>query len=481
MSGNWGTGTGPSPGPGGAGTAGLTALIDIKTEAVTQSDVSALDAGQIMDILHGLDADGVLAAAQAHLTLSDKLQQVATRLAGNAHTLAQSWQGTAAQAAMVKFQQMHDQTATLAAQAEQTGQVLHWLGTEVLPKYKALPDPRVESRTASDEQTGGKVGGKVAGAPGALIGDFAGGVASMLHIGSNGQAKADAQARQYLTALNEHLIQANGALPSPIGAPASRAIGGGSPSPTRGPGAGGASVPLLTPVAAGGRTGTVGGAHGAGPLAAGRPGTATLAHGGAGAGGAGLAPGGDPKGLSTSGSLPGNPASSLQGFPVTGGPAPSGSGTPGPVLTQAGPGPSTPMPGLPVPGGYGSGGGNGGGPADGDLPADGALPGEAGAGGMADEALPGLEGAGAVGVNSAADGAVAGTLGTAADGTADAGSASALGAGDAADSGMAAFPFGGAGAGQPDRERRRQAWMDEDEDIWGLPVWLVPAVIEGGG
>jgi hypothetical protein len=474
MSGNWGAGAGAS---GRAGTTGLTALIDIKTEAVAQSDVSAMDAGQIMDILHGLDVDGVLTAAQAHLTLSDKLQQVATRLAGNAHTLAQSWQGTAAQAAMGKFQEMHDQTATLAAQAKQAGQVLHWLGTEVLPKYKALPDPRVESRAASDEQAGAKIGDKVAGAPGALIGDVTGGVASMLHIGSNGQAKADAQARQYLTALNEHLIQANSALPSPIGAPSPVTIGtNGGYSPARGTGSGSANVPALTPVTAGGGPTVAGAAHGTSPLPAGRAGIAPLAHGGAGASGAGLGTTGNPSGFPAVGRAHGNPVSSLQSFPAAGSPAPSGPGGPGPVLAQPGPGTSAAMPGLPVPGGIGSGGGNGDGPADGELPADGALPGEA-AGGMADDALPGLQATAALGVGPDAAAAAAGDTGAAGD----AAGASALGAGDAADSGLIGFPFGSTASGQPGKERRRHAWMDQDDDIWGRPALLVPAVLEGGG
>ena len=48
-------------------------------------------------------------------------------------------------------------------------------------------------------------------------------------------------------------------------------------------------------------------------------------------------------------------------------------------------------------------------------------------------------------------------------------------------SGLAAVPFGAASSGERDKERRRHSWMDEDDDIWGFPAWLVPAVIEGGG
>ena len=479
---------------------GLTALIDIKTESVAQSDVSGMDAGQIMDILHGLDLDGVRNAAEAHLALSDKLEQVATRLAGNAHTLAQSWQGTAAQAAMAKFQVMHDQTATLAAQAKQTGQVLNWLGNEVLPKYKDLPDPRVESRTASDEQTGAKVGDEVAGAPGALAGDVIGGVASMFHLGSNGQAKANAQAQQYLTALNEHLIQANNALPSPIGAPGPSLGTGSGNSPARGAsagagagaGAGNSNVPTPVPVMPGGGTGPTGGARGTLPPV-GRLSGASPGHLGTSTGTAGLGSTGGSGSVPSTGSLQGNPVGSLQGFPATGGPTPLPAGGPAPVPTGPVPGGGATLPGMPVPGGLLSGGRNGE-PTDGELPADAALPdaalpGEAaGAGvadaGVADDALPGLEGTGVLGANSAgANSAVLGTAtnGAAANGATDAAGASTMGAGDAADSELAVFPFGAGSAGNRDKERRREAWMDEDADTWGFPAQLVPAVIEGGG
>jgi hypothetical protein len=41
--------------------------------------------------------------------------------------------------------------------------------------------------------------------------------------------------------------------------------------------------------------------------------------------------------------------------------------------------------------------------------------------------------------------------------------------------------MGGSRSSEEEKERRRQAWMDEDADIWGRPADNVPSVIEAGG
>jgi hypothetical protein len=55
--------------------------------------------------------------------------------------------------------------------------------------------------------------------------------------------------------------------------------------------------------------------------------------------------------------------------------------------------------------------------------------------------------------------------------------AAAMGAQDGvAAEGMAGLPMGGAGAGQGgEKERKREAWMNEDDEIWGLNE--VPTVL----
>lgn len=97
-------------------------------------------------------------------------------------------------------------------------------------------------------------------------------------------------------------------------------------------------------------------------------------------------------------------------------------------------------------------------------------------GGAAD--VPNVPGLGATGSATAADGVAtggaAGTQVAAADGSA------AAGAEGSAAPGMAGFPMTGVGAGQSEKDRQRQAWMYEDEDIWGLPTDCIPPVIEGG-
>ena len=51
---------------------------------------------------------------------------------------------------MTRFQQLHDQTSVLATQAAQTGSVLTWLGTQVLPKFQQLQTPGTGFAVAAD-------------------------------------------------------------------------------------------------------------------------------------------------------------------------------------------------------------------------------------------------------------------------------------------------------------------------------------------
>jgi len=429
----------------------------LKINEVSPSDVSGMDVNQVMGILHGLDVDGVTEAADAHMNLASKLEQVASQLASNAHTLAGSWQGTAAQAAMDKFQQMHSQTSQLAAQAKQTGQVLHWTAS-VMQKYKNLPTPQGESATQADEQTGAHIGGAMGGVPGSAIGDAAGAVAGFFGIGGGNQAKANAQAQKYLNALNQHLVAANNALPSTIGQTSDFGNTGLGPahSGTGGGAAGGsgpiAGAPPISPYPGSGvRTSPVPGPSGPAPI--------SKVHG---------AP------LPNSG--PG-PSGKLEGYT----PPPSTTSTlppPGTTTPPPGPGPGNMPPGL-VPGGPVP---NNSGPGpDETLNEDGPLSGDAGGDALAgvdDANVDGAAASGAIGDGEVSDVAAESGVITGADGEIGGADASAMGA---EVEGMGFPMMGGAGSGQQDKERQRQVWMNEDADIWGVPKDNVGSVIDENG
>jgi uncharacterized protein YukE len=498
--------TATTPAPSGSASSGGDYNLLPHVVASNPSEVTGMDATTIMGILKNLNASEVARAGQAHLDLGQTLSRIADRLASNAQTLAQNWQGDAAQAAMNRFQSMHDQTAQLAQQATKAGNALSWLGNDVLPQFQGLPDPRVTSTTAHDEQTGASIGEKVAGAGGAVIGDGAGavvgGVEHLLGFGNNGQAQANATAQKYLTALNTHLVAAYRAMPASAGLnPDARA--GGSPAPVSvSPGgtggAGGVThAAPLTPVSGPGGTGAGGG------------GTGTRTSTGHSSSGGGAGTGGSTVGQVSTVSSPGaggtggQATGRLQGLTPTPGGTTTGTGGGVPGAAGPGPGPGTgpgsalPIPGGPVPGGgsgnaddselvdesaLGSGDGDGAGAADGSLvPEDAAL-----LSGPDADTLPGVDGADGPGMLGAADPATAtATDGAVADAplgaqSGDAAGASVLGADDTGTD-LAGVPMGSAGGAQQEKERRRQAWMNEDESVWGLPTDHVPTVIEGGG
>ena len=401
---------------------------------------------EIMNILHRLDPGAVAAAGAAHTSLGDVLAAMAASLTRHAQTLAQNWTGTAARTAMTRFQQLHDQTSVLATQAAQTGSVLTWLGTQVLPKFQQLQTPGTGFAVAADAAAGGIAGEVVAGPAGAMAGTAVGGLGALLT--GAGDAAAQAQAQKYLSALSSYLVTANAALPDQIGGVAHRPAagaagaqaangtagggtfgGGGTGTGTRGAagaaGTGGAGVagPVTGRRGAGssslarmagtgavlgagaGATGSARGAGGtgSGPAAGGSGSTSTAAD-------TGTVPGADATGLpgGVAGAVPstaGTPAravSSLQSAaPVPGGapgaapsPATPASGTSGAGdLGASAASPLSPVPMVPGLSGSGAAGGAGGGRGGGtaardgeDPPAAGLLPGIHGA--VGDGALP---------------------------------------------------------------------------------------------
>jgi hypothetical protein len=461
----------------------------VKINSVSESDGAGMDAEQIMAILHNLDTQGLTEAASAHEQLGAKLQQVADKLVQNAQTLSSSWQGNAAQAAMDKFQTMHNQTAQLAAQAKQTSNTLNWMAGR-MQHYKSLPTPVAASATASDEQTGAAIGGTVGGAGGAALGDAAGAIAGAFGIGGGAaKAKANAQAQKYMQALSKEIVAGNQALPNTIGAStASTGASGGGTAHASAGGVGSGSVasgPGLSPYSGSGvgpGTGSGAGGH----IGAFNP--SQLTHGGSGPTTASL--------QSTATAPPPNPTT----LPPTGNPGPGGPvGGPPSMPPVVPPGPN---------------GGSGPGPNDGanapedprlqslseeNAAADNAAADNAGIDSVAAEnaaadsaaangaeGMPGMAG-GSAGQSAAESAAGESLLSRESLAETDPGFAAASGAeasaiGDevgaaAGAEGESMLPMAGAGGKQDEKERQRQAWMEEDADIWGAPRSSVGPVI----
>jgi hypothetical protein len=447
----------------------------VKTQPVAGFNGAGMSAGTIMEILRGLSPGEVAAAGAAHTHVGEVLDSVAGRLAANARTLAANWSGSAAQAAMGQFQQLHNHIVVLAQQAQQVGSVLSWLGDKVLPQFTSLPDPRVSpaSLVLHDAVTGTALDGVVGGLIGA-------GTGLLDELDGSAQATADRTARQYIAKLSGYLVIADQSLPSAIGATPAPAHGNGGGASPAVPVAGGASsggagsdVRLLSD----GSTVTLGGGSGRG---------GSMNRTGGVAGGA-QAPG------RTGGATP--PPSSLQGSTIPGGQLPVPGGTTS-SLSPAAPLPGSgglsgglpaPVPGLP--GGTEPSLGQVAGTLDDTT---GPVVGQAGEslpGGIAPEAsglvtgladdepgslpgLPGVSGDSAAGSPVAAD--VIGGQSPQLDGDgalADASEATA--APDMA--GLPMMATGGA-VSPEERERIRQGWLNDD--LWRPSGTLVPPVID---
>ncbi len=473
------------------GGAAAARPVPVKSNDVQPFDAAGMTTAEIMSILHRLDSGAVAEAGTAHAALGCTADTIAGHLTGYAQTLAQSWAGTAAQAAMARLQQLYDQTSVLAAQAAQTGSALTWLGTDVLPAFQRLQTPGTGSALATGATAGGVIGGAVAGAGGAVAGTARGAaVAGLEALLTGADAAAQAQAQKYLSALSGYLVTANSALPGQIGGPAvpasatqggpgtngmdegaagaasagAASAGGPTSGTANGPGAGqsrpAGQVTSRTAAGSGGLVlGGVGGVGAA--LGTGRTGSA------AGAGGAGSAPGtgdggpaadavaGPPSGAGGGG--PALPAAVTGSAPGAGGSALTGAGAGAPVsgasrIASPAPAVNSLQSAAPVPG---------------------STPGAAPVPRPAAAAASGAPGAGSLGAVPVAG--ATGSFVTTPDGTAVPRS------GDSSGRGMlGGMPMAGGGTGQPEKVRMRRAWESEDENVWGLPSGCVPPVIEGG-
>lgn len=171
--------------------------IDIRTGALASTDYGNVDPAGTMEWLHAIQPGAYNDFEDCLRSLSTTLTRLANQIVESVKKMADGWYGTSAIKAFRAFQVMHTQTATLAAQAAQASGLAHWLGQDVLPQYKAIPNPRIQG--AGD-------------GPGASS--------------SRGAILADSAEIQYLKALDNHLSQAYAAIPSPlVGTPASSGPG----------------------------------------------------------------------------------------------------------------------------------------------------------------------------------------------------------------------------------------------------------------
>jgi uncharacterized protein YukE len=486
---------------GGGGWGSITGnTYQIKTMAVAPGSTSGFTASEIEALFSYLDPGAVADAGKAHTAAAQTLTAIADSLVTHAQVLSGAWSGTAAQASINSFQQLHQTATNLAQASAKTGAVLSWLGTTILPYYKSWKAP-----------SNGIVGS---------IESF---------FGTNPQ---DAAAQAVMQRLNDRLTQGNAGLPPSVTQNLPHVGAAGHSSATTGgiPPGGGAG-------AAAGGVGLAGGARGGISLARGGGGVRGIAPGGAGPG-AGV-PGGGGGGLGgvTPGPSPSAPTH-LAGLPPGGGPGPGvspgsggvpGGGVPGgggipgggaPPGGTVGPGGPNPV-GVPVPGGGVPGGGGGagvpGGPGGlGTVPGEGTGPGGVGTigGGTGVGAAGGEPGVGGVGGSGAggqgligenvvgatqgesavigSDGMIgvgpeglgAAGVGESGFGIGNTGATGFVGADDAAVNGAAGagesgFPMGGGpGGGRQEGERHRQAWMAEDLDVWeGKPEEVAPPLI----
>lgn len=377
------------------------------------ADVQKMSYQQIMPLLHRLEPDQFTRAAQAFKNLGGALENIRANIEKTGNSLAenQSWRGTAAQKAMRQFQKMHDQAAVLSAQSTQAGKALDWFGGEATPPFQSIRDPQVLSGWEKGAAEAAQWSSPVVGIANTLSGNDPGG----------GQGKADTAARSYLNGYNQQIAKLNQALPAgsgghkPIGQQHLHKPGGHDsiqPPPTGRPPVGPGNPPPPNP---GGRdpgnpANPFGQPH--------TPYTPNTPH---------VPTGQQPPGTPHVPGIP-NDHARLQGF----------GGTPG--------GPQPPLGG----GAPNIGGGGGGANPFGGVPM---VPGGAGPG-----AGKGL-GKGSAAENMAGENA----------GQAEAGKAEQAAAAEGR-AGQGGVPLGGSGGGsQQDKERQRQAWLNEDDSIWGVP------------
>jgi len=441
--------------------------------------------------------------------------------------LHENWSGKAAQAAVSNFEQLHQTAIGLAQNSAQTGAVLTWLGGLITPlnSYKApgkgtasdqaaqaameefndnlvTANSNLPTKVTKNLPTGTDYNQEVP-----LVGGTGGGVAAGAAAaaaspaaGNEGVGPAQADSGSGVTGVGTNpgggTGPVGGVSPNPgtgSTTPVTKLAGlppGGS-TPGGGTGTPGGSVPGGS--VPGGNTGPTGtDPLGTVPVPTGTPGAGNPGNPAPGdddvePAGLGSAPGegGDP-GLGGFGGDSPDPAGLVSVPGANGDPGLGGFGgdSPDPVGLGGMPGgdagmmPVGSMPGGdPGVGGFGggSGGFSGNGPGGAGLVAE-DITGE----GPADGAVIGPDGMIGTGPGGP-DAGMDGGLGSSDFGVGNSGATGFVGADDAlsdpAGSAGGLPVTGGSGSGEPARERRRQAWMMEDTDIWEGDAEHVPSQI----
>ncbi len=86
----------------------------IKTMAVTPASASGMRASEIEALFSRLDPAAVAEAGRAHLAAARTLEATADSLITHARALAGGWSGTAAQASVTAFRQLHETAVEFA-------------------------------------------------------------------------------------------------------------------------------------------------------------------------------------------------------------------------------------------------------------------------------------------------------------------------------------------------------------------------------
>lgn len=465
---------------------------------------------EVQALLAATNPDAITAAGQAYLDLSSQLTNVVGQLVGHGQTLAQNWGGPTAVTAVSQIQQLHQTATDMQANTYSAGVALKWYGPVLAAFKSSVPQPtstHPAAQTAADQAANqhmnalnGHIQTTYYNMPGAVNKNLPPSLAGTGGSGTSGGVGAGGGGGGSVPAMTG----AGGAGTMPGGAGTGPGVSGINPGipapPTVGPIPSGPQPPGTT--LAGFPPGPITTPIGPGPSGPGGPGGVTpppitTPGGGGGGGGVGVLPpvpvgggGGGVTGIGTgtggrggggtSGEdpIPGEPVPGLPGGEFPGGVGlPPGVGT---IGIGGEPGPISEVSGFgdpPVIGPTGMiTGGQGGVPGE-DLAATGdAAMGEGmgGPGGFPMMGMGGISGGGQSGI-----GRDRASWTTEEEGTWGPDAAASGTAGPMAEDGMPGMmPFTGARSGKgQDRNRSRQAWMSEEDDLWAAGEPTVPPVI----